>query len=495
MRKYDRQNKRNFIIVAIICLIIISLFALFIHKVIEVGKKEYVIGSNSVLYDHEGNLITLDDEGVIKVKWSGAYYLIQDKEETLLDKQVVVFNTATKDFNLYGTIYKINMDESVKQLKNETKVEDSVIPKFYKLADRKYLLIAPTITSDSKEFSADNYLIVELDKMGNATLYNNKVNVKTLKPTKLKTNTFTFDIANEELDYAGTIINLRKIIGSTNLYAGDEEDEDSASSTGKNQSGSNAGGNASDNGNASNNTSGNGTNGSGSNSSNRSNGSANGNGSNASSSSNSSSNKTNADVNVEVDNKTYQDKNFSVIRNKIGTTTLSVDYQVYDPKDEYKSVYMEVTDSTNNNMESYFLQKSATNILIRGLKPQTRYNIVYKYTYLENGSMKTNTFNTSYSITTLLPNINISVSRLTNSEVIYSIVSDETSMLGANVNLYIDDVYKNTYAFSTSNLTSSFTGSFRLSDYGNFNYLTLKIDSITFANGKTPVDIEVKEKN
>ena len=126
MRKYDRQNKRNFIIVAIICLIIISLFALFIHKVIEVGKKEYVIGSNSVLYDHEGNLITLDDEGVIKVKWSGAYYLIQDKEETLLDKQVVVFNTATKDFNLYGTIYKINMDESVKQFLSDNNIAVSV---------------------------------------------------------------------------------------------------------------------------------------------------------------------------------------------------------------------------------------------------------------------------------------------------------------------------------------------------------------------------------
>ena len=491
MRKFDRQNKRNFIIVAIICLIIISLFALFIHKVIEVGKKEYVIGSNSVLYDHERNLITLDDEGVIKIKWSGAYYLIHDKEETLLDKQVVVFNSATKDFNLYGTIYKINMDESVKTLKDETKVEDSVIPKFYKLADRKYLLIAPTITSDSKEFSADNYLIVELDKMGNATLYNNKVNVKTLKPTKLKTNTYTFDIANEELDYAGTIINLRKIIGSTNLYNGDKEDETSGSeSTNKSGNGSNNndnGTNTSENGNGSANN----ENGSG-------NASQNGSGSgssNGKSNNNSSSSNANANVNVEVDNRTYQDKNVSIIRNKIGTTTLSVDYQIYDPKDEYKSVYMEITDTTNNNMESYFLQKSATNILIRGLNPQTRYNIVYKYTYLENGNMKTNTFNTSYSITTLLPNINISVSRLTNSEVIYSITSDETSMLGANVNLYIDDVYKNTYAFTSSTLTSSFTGSFRLSDYGEFNYLKIKVDSITFSKGKTPVDIEVKEKN
>ena len=488
MRKYDKQNKRNFIIVAIICIIIISLFAFFIHKVIEIGKKEYEIGSNSVLYDHERNLITLDKPGLIKVKWSGAYYLIEDKEETLLDKQVVVFNNATKDFNLYGTIYKINIDEKVETLKDETKVEDSVIPKFYKLADRKYLLIAPTIKSASKDFTAENYLIVELDKMGNATLYNNKVNVKTLKPTKLITNTYTFDIANEELDYAGTLINLKKIIGSTNLYNGEDAKKDSSEST-KDSKKSNNESSGSGQNNTSTNNNGNGTGG----------GTGNGIGSNTGSGTSQnaspSQNSSSGNANIEVDNRTFQDKNFSVIRNKIGTTSLSVDYQIYDPQDEYKSVYMEVTDASTNNMESYFLSKSATNILIRGLKPQTKYNIAYKYTYLSGGSLNSNTFNTSYSITTLLPNISILVSRLTSSEVVYSVVCDETSMLGANVNLYLDDVYKTSYKFTSSSLTSSFTGTFRLSDYGDFNYLKLKVDSIDFANGKTNVDIEVKEKN
>ena len=489
MRKFDKQNKRNFVIVAIICLIIISLFAFFIHKVIEVGKKEYIIESNSVLYDHERNLITLDKEGVIKVKWSGAYYLIQDKEQTLLDKQVVVFQSAKKEFKLYGTIYKINIDEKVETLKDETVVEDSVIPKFYKLSDRKYLLIAPTIRSDSKEFSADNYLIVELDKMGNATLYNNKVNVKTLKPTKLITNTYTFDIANEELDYAGKIINLKKIIGSTNLYNGENNGKTSKESGSEKDSKTSESSATSNNGNG--NTNGNGGNGVGG-------GTGNGIGSgtnpiNGNSSSNQNSSSGNA--NIEVDNRTYQDKNFSVIRNKIGTTTLSVDYQIYDPQDEYKSVSMEVTDASTNKTDSYFLSKSATNILIRGLKPQTKYNIVYKYTYLNNGSLDSNTFNTSYSVMTLLPNISIIVSRLTSSEVVYSVVCDENSMLGANVSLYLDDSYKTSYKFTQSSLTSSFTGSFRLSDYGSFNYLKLKVDSIDFANGTTNVDIEVKEKN
>ena len=101
------------------------------------------------------------------------------------------------------------MDESIETLRDETIIEETIIPKFYKLADRKYLLIAPIIRNEKGDFRADNYLIVHLDKMGNAELYNNKLNMKTLTPTKLVTPTYTFDIANEKLSYyEGMIKNL-----------------------------------------------------------------------------------------------------------------------------------------------------------------------------------------------------------------------------------------------------------------------------------------------
>ena len=63
-----------------------------------------------------------------------------------------------------------------------------------------------------------NYLLVELDKIGNAKLSNNKINLKTISPTKLVTSKYTFDIANEILTYGSDIIDLKKIIGSTNTY-------------------------------------------------------------------------------------------------------------------------------------------------------------------------------------------------------------------------------------------------------------------------------------
>ena len=479
MRKYDKKNKTNFLIVSAVCILILLAFGFFIKRVYDTGKKEYIISSNSVLYDKEMNKLLLDDTGLIKIKWSGAYYLKYKEKDIALDKQVVVYNNATKNINLYGTIYKINMDESIETLRDETIIEETIIPKFYKLADRKYLLIAPIIRNEKGDFRADNYLIVHLDKMGNAELYNNKLNMKTLTPTKLVTPTYTFDIANEKLDYSGTIIDLRKIIGSTNLYKEARESTESDESG----SGSGSGG------------------GSGSNSQNTTNNNSSNSSSSRNSSSRNNSNSSNSSASTDnqstiIDNRTYQDKNFSVVKNTIGTDTLSVDYSIYDPKNEYKSVYMEITEVNSGNKESYYLAKNATNILVRGLKPLTKYNVVYNYSYLDNDKgVVYDTFNTSYTITTLLPNTTIIVSKLTNKEVIYSIKEDQALMLGAKVDLYLDDEFKESYTFSSNSLESAFTGRFNLANYDSFSYLTLKCTEIRYSSGTVNIDLSIKEKN
>ena len=83
------------------------------------------------------------------------------------------------------------------------------------------MIIDRTIESKSSSFVTSNYLIVNLDKLGNATLLNDKTSYKTIVPTVLRTSAYSFDIANEKLNFGGEDIDLKKIIGSTNEY--DEE--------------------------------------------------------------------------------------------------------------------------------------------------------------------------------------------------------------------------------------------------------------------------------
>ena len=81
MRKYDKRNKIYFGIVLVASLILIIIFSFFIAKVIKNGKIEYFIDSGSILYDKDKNLIKLESESVLKIKWNDEYYLMEDDGE------------------------------------------------------------------------------------------------------------------------------------------------------------------------------------------------------------------------------------------------------------------------------------------------------------------------------------------------------------------------------------------------------------------------------
>lgn len=57
-----------------------------------------------------------------------------------------------------------------------------------------------------------------LNIYGDTLLSNYELNMKTIKPLKLKTGSYEFDIANEKLIFGEEEIDLKKIIGSTNEY-------------------------------------------------------------------------------------------------------------------------------------------------------------------------------------------------------------------------------------------------------------------------------------
>ena len=79
--------------------------------------------------------------------------------------------------------------------------------------------------------------MVELDKQGNAKLSNNKLQLKTISETTLVTSKYTFDIANEKLNYGKYDIDLKKIIGSSNQYVKESENSSDTDKNGGNGKG------------------------------------------------------------------------------------------------------------------------------------------------------------------------------------------------------------------------------------------------------------------
>ncbi|MBQ8681794.1 MAG: hypothetical protein IJ509_02665 [Bacilli bacterium] len=545
MRKYNNKTKKTMIIILVLCVIIIVIFSYAIKKSIDIDRTAYEITPGSIMFDKENNMITTNTEGIIKIKWGGDYYLILDDEEYDLGTHAVVYNTANGDMTLYGKYYEVTKEGEVEVIKGENLIKSSVNSKFYKLADRKYLIIDRTIESEDSSFVTSNYLIINLDKLGNATLLNDKTSYKTITPTVLRTAAYTFDIANEKLNFGGEDIDLKKIIGSTNEYdeetynlngTKNEDDEttqgtgtgsgsgsgsggsgDGSGTGGSGSGGSGIGGDGTGEGGSGTGTGGSGTGGGGSGGSGTgdgigiggsgsgSGGSGGGGGSGSGTGGNGTETNTNGttagnnsthnnNYSSGVSDETVQEivnatKNTSVIRVTAGINAISVDYVVYDPNNEYKSVYVEVENTVTNQINVVYLSKTDTNITIGELTPNVYYNLTFKYSYYdEKNNLKEYTFDET-GLYTEIPKMVITATKITNNKLYYKITLDKNyTITGGTVNLYLNDQFTNiSSSISAKGNVNTISGedcyidlsSLNLSKGGN-DILSIRLVSLSF---------------
>jgi hypothetical protein len=471
-RKYDLRNKRNFVIILILSILIICIFSLFIYKYIRASRIEYAINTGSVLQDTNKNYIEIEEDAKLKVRWNGDYYLIYQDNKINLSKKVMVYDSVTGSMKLYGKFYEISEEGRIEETKGETVLKNTTDGKFYKIDDREYLVVDRQIFSDDKSIETKNYLLVELDKMGNAKLSNNKLNLKTITPTVLLTSKYTFDIANERLKYNLLDINLKKIIGSTNEYVEEAETikGDSGSGTGENGEGGSgdwAGEGGSGVGGVVNNT-GTGT------------------------------------VNDigELKNKT---KMTSIIRVQESLSKIDVDYVIYDPYNEYKSVYAEI--NKHGEIEVVYLSKNDTHVVFDNLRANTEYRIKFIYTTVNNETNEIipNTFD-DLTLRTNMPKYSISVYKISNvtKKLTYKVNLQEGFAV-SRVNTHLSFNYSVTdpetgevdiknasiNGYVTTNGTEkSVLGTFDISDYSidEDTVLRLTVVSVQYGENELPIN-------
>ncbi len=441
MRKYDKKNKMNIGIIIGISIVIIVIFSYFIFKVISMSRIEYKIDKGSIFYDNDKNMTSLVQDGLVKVKWGSKYYVLIDETNYLLGNNGIIYNPNSGKLALYGKFYEIMKDATVVIKNKETILESTAIGHFYKIADRKYLVVDSKITTGDGLLDTSNYLIVELDKQGNATLYNNEVNVKAMTQTKITTNDYTFDVANEILIYGDNKIDLKKIIGSTNEYSpkdiivDDKKDNDSNTNNSSNNNANNT-----NNGNENN----------------ISNGNSNTTIYDDNNSKGDSSNNSNVTENIQVTKRT------SVIRVVPSISSIAIDYVIYDPKNEYKNVYVEIVNEKNNTSTTVNLNKNSTNVNISNLETGTKYKLYFNYTYIDSdGNMKNYNYNT-VSVTTKIPVMALSLNDITSSKIGYKIDLDDTY----NVDKVVISIINN----------DKVVGSYTKTNVGNVNSFSDYID-------------------
>lgn len=388
MRKYDIKNKRNIGIIIGISVIIIIMFSLIIKLFLSHDHREYLVDTGSLIFDKDKTIVKLDKSGIIKKKWNNDYYLTYNDKSILLGAAAISYNEDTGKIVLYGKYYEIGAGDDIVVRDGETEIKSSALTKFYKLADRKYLVIDKEIKTTDGLLSTTDFLLVDLDKVGNATLTNHKVSLKSFGGTTIVTSNYTFDVQNEILTYGSNKIDLKKIIGSSNTYTKEEliPEENKGSSS---DNITNIGTDKTEN----------------------------------KPGDSSGENKPGTTVVEEVKKAT---KRTSVISTNSTTNKITIDYVIYDPKKEYTSVYMEVNEEGTNKIDTIHLTASDTKYEINNLFPNTKYNLTFKYSYLdEENNLKTDVFD-NISVTTKKPKINLKVTNISNGNIKYLITTDNT---------------------------------------------------------------------
>ena len=478
LRKYDLRNKRSFLIVGIIAIILIVIFSFFIYKFIKIGNVEYKLDSGTVIMDNNNDSMVLKENATLKMKWTGNYYLKFDdsKKEEVLSPNVISYDDGK--IHLYGKFFEVRNKDDIVITKDETKIDNISTPRFYKIEDRKYLLVSGSIISSDSQIIANDFLLVELDKSGNAKLTNNKVNLKTISKTTLVTSTYEFDINNELLKFGDDTIDLKKIIGTSNQY---KEDDSKGSGDGTEDGTGDGTGTGNGGGNATGQT----------------------NTGNVVTPDSKGEVVNNKDNKINNDNKPDDTKKpQATVTSVVGVTAsynnINANYVIYDPYNNYTSTFVEVRNSSGALIKKVNMSKSGNSVILDNLDYNSTYTLLFKYSYTENGEEKYNTYYEE-TVNTKSPKYYITLNKVSNisKTVSYNVNLDNSAFneiisgtvpVTINATLRVGDtvIYGNISKEVTEGKVPKFlSGTFALPDNINVgDVVTIKVNSVNI-NGKT----------
>ena len=471
MRKLTAGNKINFIVFAIIIIVIIVILIACLRYVMGIDKTVYQIEANTFVYDSESVPVLIENGGTMQAKWDGNYHLeTTNGMKYNVGPQSVMYNKSSGKVSLYGKMYQVFSDASVQTLSGQTEFTNFSEDRFYKLADRKYLIISDSISNEQKNIQTKRYLLIILDKAGNTLLLNNEINAKTINAMNLITPSFTFDIANEKLIFGENKIDLTKIIGSTNMY---EEKVEVADNKNENNNQNNGGTTIIQNSSST------------SNNNNSSQVIVNGN-------VNNNTGNVSEDNNEGGVNNTPLDKNVSLRSATSTSSSITVKYNVIDPESKYQTVYINVDGDTSQTIA---LDKSDTSYTITKLSPNTDYTITFGVREINTDGTISERIEDTLIVRTEKVSTNIDITRVTSSNIYFNLKIDPNYIYdSADIVLYVDgnEIERKSIEIETATSTNGWTNSFKY-EYGS--EIIIRLENVIYDGNSINVDIQAKMKN
>ena len=218
-RKLNGSVRRYIIIFAAIVVAVSGGLGVLTVSLSSNSEEIYSVTPNCVAYDTTGSRIMLSGESTVYKSWDGEWKIKDDESNVYsLGPNTVIYDDGA--LKVFGGGYQILNQSEVEELGSYTEINSLSDSAFFKLSDRRYLVVGSPIGGDENPVNTSKYLFIVMDKGGNALLLNDDVCVQTTKATTLAGPNYNFDIPNEQLTLNdGTAVDCKSIIGSTNEYS------------------------------------------------------------------------------------------------------------------------------------------------------------------------------------------------------------------------------------------------------------------------------------
>lgn len=478
-RKLGKKNTILFVLFSLLIVGIIIIFFFGVKMFMQIGNKEYTVQSGSIIYDKDNKLIKLSNNGKIYKGYSSSYMLKtkKDKENIKynLGKDAVVFNSTDYKMYLYGSFYQVLLSGDVVKMNGRLEIIRDNGPFVYKLDDRKYLVVSKNLESEDNSIKTSNYLLIDIDKNGSVTLYNNELQERIIKPIVLNCDNFKFDIANEKLVISSKIVNLKEVNGSTNYFVAKKDDDGNIIEPTKEDL-------EKDETPETDNT----------------------NDYYASyfnKITKSFNNLTNSVIQGSAKNDSDNtNKNLDLTRwlslsdVSVSVNSITVNYNVFDPNNEYNSVFIDFESSNLNGLKRIQLSKESNSYIINELIPDTEYKITMGYTLQENP--KQEVYDDIVKVKTNKPDYGINVTKVTQNKVYFNVKIDSNYVIeNGNIAMYVDDELYNVSKIDIKKASTKAGWDSSFDFERKQSMVELKLENLKYNGNDIDINVGYKYKN
>lgn len=211
MRKLSGKVKVSigiFAVLVILCTAVIGAGSL---SVIQAQAASYELAPGSVVFDNARTAVELTESATLKKRWNSAYLLSMGEKEYDCGENTVAYSQNDGALQIFGGGYYVDESGNVIMLQNFHQIDDRNTTGFYKLTDMAYVISGTDIHTEDRSVETEGYVFVILDKLGNARVMNQEINLKVLNGNQIVCGTLSLDAGEGSLSFGTNTMELASV--------------------------------------------------------------------------------------------------------------------------------------------------------------------------------------------------------------------------------------------------------------------------------------------